>query len=458
MGSIKEKYLNEIYDKYKESRPLSYKFYLEASKVMPGGDTRTATYFKPYPHFISKGHGAYMTDVDGNMLLDFQNNYTSLIHGHGHKETVEAVKNQIEIGSAFTSPLKLQTELAGIITDRFPGIDLVRFTNSGTEANMHVLRIARAFTGNAKVVKTEGGYHGTTDVFEASVDPNIKKAGSLSNIKIIPESRGVSKNALKDVLVTPFNDVERTEKVLRDNYEDIACIIIEPIMGSAGQITPTPKYLDFLKRITKELNILLVFDEVVTGRLACGGAQEFYGITPDLTSLGKIIGGGMPIGAFGGRREIMEMYDPRQKKMYHSGTFNGNAISMAAGIATLKSYNQNAVNYVNSLGKLFKEGVLNIYSKLGLNMQISGEGSIYNILFTNKPVYNYRHVASSHEDLNKILFISLLTKGVFNAERGMFCMSTAMDKNDVNFGLWKIKDALAEMLPLINKEAPELLK
>ncbi|MDD2217976.1 MAG: aminotransferase class III-fold pyridoxal phosphate-dependent enzyme [Eubacteriales bacterium] len=290
---------------------------------MPGGDTRTATYFEPYPHYILKGEGAYMTDVDGNKLLDFQNNYTSLIHGHGHKETVEAVKKQIEVGSAYTSPFELQTRLAKIITDRFSGIELVRFTNSGTEANMHLLRVARAFTGKSKIIKTEGGYHGTTDVFEASVDPNIKKAGPLDNIKIIPESRGVSVNALKDVLVTPFNDVARTKKVIKENHEDIACIIIEPIMGSAGQITPTMEYLIFLREITKEYNILLVFDEVVTGRLALGGAQEFYGITPDLTSLGKIIGGGMQIGAFGGRRDIMEMYDPKQKKCTIQGLLTG---------------------------------------------------------------------------------------------------------------------------------------
>lgn len=321
---------------------------------------------------------------------------------------------------------------------------------------MHALRIARAYTGKAKIIKTEGGYHGTTDVFEASVDPNIKKAGTLDQIKVIPESRGVSANALKDVIVTPFNDIQRTRKVIEENHQDVACMIIEPVMGSAGQITPDMEYLRFLREITEEYNIVLIFDEVVTGRLSTGGAQKFYGITPDITTLGKIIGGGTPVGAFGGKREIMDMYDPRQKKMYHSGTFNGNAVTMAAGLAAMEAYDASAVDYVNSLGTFFKEGVKAIFGRLGLDMRISGVGSIYNILFTNKDVKNYRDVAAAHEELNKILYLDLLVRGVFDAERGMFCMSTAMSRADVEFGLLTLEEALKDMLPVIADEAPEL--
>ena len=453
-----ERYFITIKEKYAASRPNSFKLHKEAVKFMPGGDTRTATFFLPFPNFIVRGEGAYMHDADGNKLLDFQNNYTSLIHGHGHKPTVEAVQEQIALGSAYTAPFEKQIELSRLLTERFPSIDLIRYTNSGTEANMHALRIARAYTGKAKIIKTEGGYHGTTDVFEASVDPNIRKAGTLDDIKVIPESRGVSANALKDVLVVPFNDVERTRKVIEDNHEEVACIIIEPIMGSAGQITPDIEYLRFLRKITEEYNIVLIFDEVVTGRLSLGGAQKFYGVTPDITSLGKIIGGGTPVGAFGGKREIMEMYDPRQKKLYHSGTFNGNAVTMAAGLATMSAYDQDAVDYINNLGKRFKKGVVDIYGRLGLNMQVSGEGSIYNILFTDKKVKNYRDVAAAHEDLNKVLYLDLLTRGVFDAERGMFSMSTAMTEADIDFGLETLESALRDMLPVIAAEAPELLR
>lgn len=457
---MKEKtleYFESVKKIYADARPNSRRLHTEACKYMPGGDTRTATFFLPFPNFIKYGDGAYMYDEDGFKLLDFQNNYTSLIHGHAHPETVEAVREQIAKGSAYTAPFEKQIELSAILTQRFPSVDMIRYTNSGTEANMHALRIARAYTGKAKIIKTEGGYHGTTDVFEASVDPNIKKAGTLDQIKVIPESRGVSENALKDVLVVPFNDIERTRKMIEEHHRETACIIIEPIMGSAGQITPDLEYLKFLREITAQYHIVLIFDEVVTGRLSLGGAQKFYGVTPDLTTMGKIIGGGTPVGAFGGKQEIMQMYDPREKKMYHSGTFNGNAVTMAAGFATMKAYNQEAVDYVNGLGTLFKEGVLKIYDKLGLNMKISGTGSIYNILFTDKEVKNYRDVASAHEELNKVLYMSLLTKGVFDAERGMFCMSTAMTKEDIRFGLDTLETSLREMLPAIAEEAQELI-
>lgn len=457
---MKEKtleYFESVKKIYADARPNSRRLHTEACKYMPGGDTRTATFFLPFPNFIKYGDGAYMYDEDGFKLLDFQNNYTSLIHGHAHPETVEAVREQIAKGSAYTAPFEKQIELSAILTQRFPSVDMIRYTNSGTEANMHALRIARAYTGKAKIIKTEGGYHGTTDVFEASVDPNIKKAGTLEQIKVIPESRGVSENALKDVLVVPFNDIERTRKMIEEHHRETACIIIEPIMGSAGQITPDLEYLKFLREITEQYHIVLIFDEVVTGRLSLGGAQKFYGVTPDLTTMGKIIGGGTPVGAFGGKQEIMQMYDPREKKMYHSGTFNGNAVTMAAGLATMKAYNQEAVDYVNALGTLFKEGVLKIYDKLGLNMKISGAGSIYNILFTDKEVKNYRDVASAHEELNKVLYMSLLTKGVFDAERGMFCMSTAMTKEDIRFGLDTLETSLREMLPAIAEEAQELI-
>ena len=449
--------MEELKAEYAKTRPNSRSLHEEACRFMPGGDTRTATYFDPYPNFIASGKGAYMEDADGHRLLDFQNNYTSLIHGHGHEPTVWTVQGQIAKGSAYTAPFELQIMLSQLLVERFPSVDLVRFCNSGTEANMHALRAARAFTGRAKIIKTEGGYHGTTDVFEASVDPNIKKAGTLDRIKVIPESRGVSANALKDVLVVPFNDIERTKAVIEDNHDDVACLIIEPVMGSAGQIEPEIEYLKFLREITEKYGIVFIFDEVVTGRLSTGGAQLHYGITPDLTTMGKIIGGGTPIGAFGGREEIMKIYDPREKMMYHSGTFNGNAIGMAAGLATMKAYDEAAVDHVNSLGLMLKNGIKDVYAKLGLDMQVLGAGSIINTIFSNKPIRQYRDVAGSHEELNRMLFLSLLTKGVFNAERGMFCTSTPMTEEDIRFALSKIEEALSEMLPVIREVAPELV-
>jgi glutamate-1-semialdehyde 2,1-aminomutase len=453
-----DKLLAEEFEKYEKTRMKSRILYEKACNYMPGGDTRTATFFEPYPHFIVEGNGAYMTDADGNRMIDFQNNYTSLIHGHNHPPTVEAVRKQMELGSAYASPFEKQTELAEILVNRFPSIDLIRFCNSGTEATMHILRIARAYTGKTRIIKTEGGYHGSSDIFEASVDPDISKAGTLDAMKVIPDSRGVSPNSLEDVIVVPFNDIERTKIAIEENHQDVACMIIEPVMGSAGQITPTVEYLKALREMTREYGVLLVFDEVVTGRLSMGGAQKHYGVTPDLTALGKIIGGGTAIGAFGGRRDIMEIYDPRKKMMYHSGTFNGNALAMAAGIATLNCYTQKEVDYVNELGDYFKRGVMDAYDDLGLDMQVTGAGSIRNILFTAEKVTNYRDVARAHEEFNKLLFIMLLNRGVFDAPRGMFSMTTAMAREDVAAGIEAIAESLKLMMASIEEGAPELIK
>lgn len=456
--SVEQQFRENLLSQYKETRKKSLELHKEACRFLPGGDTRTVTYFDPFPHYIVRGDGAYLYDADGNQLIDFQNNYTSLIHGHNHKPTVEAIKKQVSLGTAYAAPFENQTKLAKLLTERVPSIDLIRFTNSGTEANMHVLRIARAYTKKSKIIKTEGGYHGTTDVFEASVDPNLKKAGTLENIKVIPESKGVSKNALKDVLVVPFNDIKNTQIMIEKHHDDIACFIIEPVMASAGQIVPCKEYLEFLREITAHYGILLIFDEVVTFRLSTGGAQGLYDIHPDLTSLGKIIGGGTPIGAFGGKEEIMRMYDPKEKKMYHSGTFNGNALAMAAGIATMKAFDESSVNKINSIGRKFKNDLENIFLKLGLDLQVSGTGSLLNIIFSNKSIRNYRDVASSYEKLNELLFLSLLTKGIFNAPRGMFCMSTAMTLADIDKTIGKLEESLSEMLPVISEVAPELIK
>ena len=457
---MKEKsleYFEKIKARYAEARPRSAAMFADACKYLPGGDTRTATFYLPYASFMERGEGAYMYDIDGHRLLDCQGNYTSLIHGHAHPETVAAVQEQIAKGSAYAAPFELQWKLGQLLVERYPALDMVRFCNSGTEATMHAVRAARAFTGKDKVIKTEGGYHGTTDIFEASVDPELSETGPLDNINVIPESRGVSKNALKDVLVVPFNDIERTRRVVEEHADEVACLIIEPVMGSAGQITPDIEWLRALREMTAEHGVLLIFDEVVTGRLSTGGAHKYYGIMPDLISLGKIIGGGIPVGAFGGRRDIMEIYDPRLKQMYHSGTFNGNAITMAAGYATMKAYDEDAVNYVNYLGTRFRGGLLTAYRDLGINMQVSGVGSIYNTLFTAKEVRNYRDVATAHEELNKILFLDLVTRGVFDAERGMFAMNTAMTEADVDFCIETVRSSLKDMLPIIAIEAPELV-
>jgi glutamate-1-semialdehyde 2,1-aminomutase len=448
---------NKLTEEYASRTKSSKVLHEKAKSFLPGGDTRTITYFKPYPSYIEKGKGSRIWDADGNEIIDFQNNYTSLIHGHAHEGIAEAVREQIGKGSVFSSPLKQQTELAEIICNRVSSVDKLRLTNSGTEATMHTVRAARAFTGRTKIVKIEGGYHGSTDIFEASVEPDIDKAGTLENPKSIADSKGVPQEIMDQVIIVPFNNIEVAKRLIELNHKDIAAFIIEPILGSAGMLEPDKEYLKFIREITKHYGIVLIFDEVVSFRLSTGGAQKYNGIKPDMTAFGKIIGGGMPIGAFGGKEVIMKMYDPTAKTMYHSGTFNGNAISMVAGIAALKNYGETQVNHVNKLGELFRSECNKAFKEVGLDIWVNGIGSLNNIIFSNSKITEYRGIARSHEEFNVLLGLSLINKGVFMAPRGMFCTSTPMEDKDVITAVKAIKESLLGIYPAIKEDARDLI-
>ncbi len=438
MDTKEKELITALEFEFSKKRNNSKKLYEEACKYLPGGDTRTNTYFTPFPHYIERGEGAYIYDVDGNKLLDMQNNFTSLIHGHSHGPTVKAICEQASAGIAYSSPLEKQMELAKILTKRFPGIDLVRFTNSGTEAIINAMKIARAFTRRQKVIIAEGAYHGTSEIFETG--------------------KGASLNAAKDLLKVQFNDIDDTIKVIEENKQDIACVIIEPVLASAGQIVADKNYLKAVRDITNKYSILLIFFFFLTGRLSYGWAQELYGIIPDLTALGKIIGGGIPIGAFGGREDIMNMYIPKDNIMIHSGTFNGNAISMAAGVAAMTDYDHNKVNYINDLGEKFKKDIEKLSNNLGIKIQINGLGSVYSILFSEAPIKKYKDLKNNKENMNKLLFKELINKGVYLSSKGMLSISTAMNESDISYAISKIEDSLIEMLPIIKDVSPELIE
>ena len=307
-----------VIDRYADRTPGSAALLDRAARVLPGGSTRTTTFSEPYPPYIVSGAGATLTDVDGNTYLDFLGNYTSLILGHAHPAVVAAVEAQLRRGSAFAAPTELEIELAEEIVARVPSIERVRFTNSGTEATMFALRLARAHTGRDVVARFAGAYHGTHD---------LAMAGSL----------GVPARLGELVIDLPFNDMTAVERALAGQEREVAAIIVEPIQGVAGMVPADPGFLADLRAYTRRHGMLLVFDEVITFRVGPGGAQGVYGIEPDLTALGKIIGGGHPVGAFGGSAEIMDRLDARRPDaLVHGGTFNGNPITMAAGLATLR--------------------------------------------------------------------------------------------------------------------------
>lgn len=306
-----------------------------ACQYLPGGSTRSATDTHPYPIYMDGGKGCILTDVDGNEYIDFMNNYTALILGHAHPKVKQAISEQMQKGILLGAPSQNQYELGQLICERVDSVDRVRFCNTGTEAVMYVLRAARAVTGKRKVVKMEGGFHGTTEQVEISVSPDLALAGRAERPISLPDTQGITQGVLQDVLVVPYNNIDATKKIINENRKEIAAVIVEPVMGYAGMIPAEKEFLEFLRKITVQNNIILVFDEIITFRLAPGGAQEIYGVKPDLTTFGKIIGGGLPIGAFGGRGDIMDIFSPkRENPMHHSGTFNGNALtSMGLGIA-----------------------------------------------------------------------------------------------------------------------------
>lgn len=424
-----EKLLKKCLADYRRRTPGSRKIHALASKFLPGGNTRSVVYFRPYPLVVARAKGCWLYDVDGNRYLDFVNNYTSSVHGHAHPRIVAAVKKQLERGWTCAAVMEPQHRLAEMICRRFKSMEKVRFCNSGTEATMMAIRAARAYTGRNKILKMEGGYHGSHPEAEISARPRPELAGSMERPLSLPDGPGIPKGVAKEVLVAPFNNEEVAGKIIRQHRRELAAVIVEPMLGIAGQIPPKDGYLQFLREITEQNDVLLIFDEVMTARLAVGGAQEFFRVTPDLTALGKMIGGDLPSGAFGGREEIMELFSPERKEfIHHAGTFNGNALAMVAGMETLRMLNASAINRINSMGESLAEGLEKIFAEAGITAQVTGAGSLRHIHFTAEEVVDYRSAMTSNETAAKVLFFSLLTQGVFISPRGMFCISTPMDR------------------------------
>ena len=306
--------IETLVNDYKAKTSRSRQMYEEALQVMPGGNSRTTTFFDPYPFYITRGAGARIWDADGTERLDFNGNYTSLILGHAHASVVEAVTEQATRGMSFPGPSEHEVKLAESLTKRIPSMEAVRFVNSGTEATMNAVRAARAFTGRSKIAKFEGAYHGTHDWVLVSVSPDPAKSGSRKRPKPVAYSAGVPDTVLKHTVVLPWNNADACAKILERQGKDIAALIVDPLMANAGLLVPQLGFLERLREVTDRLGIVLIFDEVISFRVSEGGAQERFGILPDLTTLGKIIGGGLAVGAFGGRAEVMNAYDPRGGK------------------------------------------------------------------------------------------------------------------------------------------------
>lgn len=415
---------------------------------MPGGTTRTTTYFDPYPLYIARGEGCRIWDVDGIERLDLIGNYTAMILGHAHPRVVEAIRKQAAQGTGFAAANPLEVQLAALLCERVPSLDMVRFCNSGTEATMFAMRLARAFTGRPKIARVEGGYHGTHDYAEVSTHPEVGDAGAPEAPTAQPDSIGTPDWALEHTVVLPFNNPDAAEAIIRREGGQLAAVILEPIIGAGGVIAATVDYLERIRSVTRELAILLIFDEVISLRLAPGGAQQLYGVTPDLTTLGKIIGGGLPVAAFGGRADVMELLDPRrQPNLAQGGTYNGNPLGMAAGLATMTELTPHVYEELNRTGARVCEQLSEVFASHGVRAQVNGAGSLFAIHFTDRPVVDYRTKASSNKKMTRDFFLGLVNHGVLMAPRAMGALSTPMIEHDIQQFIDAVDAVVAELRP-----------
>ena len=449
----------EILTRYRQRTKASRAAHQEAVKVLPAGDTRASTLYHPYPTYMVRGEGVWLYDDDGNRYLDLLNNYTSLIHGHAQPQMVEEAADQLTRGSVFGSAAGPQLELAQLLCERIASIDQLRFTNSGTEATMMMMRTARAVTGKDVIVKIDGGYHGSHDFANVNVSADIASDGQPQPQV---EGRGVPGAVVDATLVAPFNDLDAMEKLLRRHGSRIAGIIVEPLPNSGGMVPPDPGYLRGLRALADAHDVLLLFDEVVSLRLSRGGQQELAGVRPDLTALGKIIGGGFPVGAFGGKKALMDLYNPASGDdfLQHSGTFNGNNITMTAGLAAMRELDQAAIDRINSLGEALNAGIQGIFQSRGIRAQCLGYGSLQQIQWTDAPVKNLGDAQRASQDLGKLpqLFhLELLNRGVYCSTRGMFCIATPAGGADIDLALAAIDGAMDALHPYISQVAPRLL-
>lgn len=384
----------------------SRKMYEKAKTLIPGGVSSPVRAIKPYPFYTASANGSRIKDLDGNEYIDYCLAYGPAILGHNHPVIKEAIKQQLDKGWLYGTPTELEVSLAEKVAGYYPSIDMLRFVSTGTEATMSALRLARGFTRRNKFIKIEGGFHGAHDAV-------LVKAGSGATSLGEPDSLGIPADFTKYTLQAPYNDIETMTSLVEKNRDDLAAVIIEPVLGNIGPVLPLPGYLKELRKLTKENDVLLIFDEVITGfRLAMGGAQEYFGVVPDMTTLGKIVGGGLPIGVFGGKREIMEMIAP-SGPVYQAGTFSGSPCSVAAGIAMLDYLKENNIHAkLNSAGDYIRAVLSETIEDEGLDYSVCGIASMFKIFFGKEP-HNYQEALKCDKEGYLAFFHRMLASGVF---------------------------------------------
>jgi glutamate-1-semialdehyde 2,1-aminomutase len=420
---------------YRDPRSVSAQTHQRAVRVLPGGNTRTTVYRHPWPPYAARGKGALIVDAEGQGRIDFLNNYTSLIHGHADPDVVSAVVDQMELGSSFGMPTAHEVDLAALLVDRVPSVEQVRFTNSGTEAVMVAIQAARAFTGRPFIAKFEGSYHGFYDF--AAVGTAMSKNGPHDvRPTPVPQAHGTPDGVTENVVVLRYNDLAGLEQVIDEQKDRLAAVLIDLMPWRMGLIAADEAFVRGLREMTAAHGILLIVDEIITLRVSPGGMQSRYGLEPELTTMGKVIGGGFPVGAVGGRAEVMAVFDPSNgaPKVPHGGTFNANPITMVAGLATMRKLTPETYDRLNSLGDVLREGLAEGMAQAGFAGHVTGSGSLFGIGFGEEPPGEYREWIGTDRERGQRarIYETLLSRGAIVAPHLVGCLSTAVTRGDID--------------------------
>lgn len=431
---------------YRAAEARSAQLNARARKVLPGGNTRTTLYETPYPIYAARGQGAVITDVEGDERLDFINNYTSLIHGHADPDINAAVIAQLPNGVAYAMPTEHEVALAELLAERIPAIDQVRFTNSGTEGVMMAIKAARAYTGRPKVARFEGSYHGSYDFAEVGYY-SLPDQWTGGDPVALATTAGTPQGVLDNVVVLPYNDTAAVERIIEREKDQLAAVLIDPMPSRFGLIQARVPFLQRLRELTSACGIVLIFDEVISLRVGYHGMQGLLGVTPDLMSMGKIIGGGFPVGAVGGKAEIMAVFDPSQgPRAPHGGTFNANPITMIAGLVAMQKLPEEEFARLDRLGETLREALAETMDGARVPGQVTGAGSLFNIHLHQRPLTDYRSAVETPAERARrgALHRALVANGVVMSPTLFGCLSTPMSEREVGVFVEAFAAALRE--------------
>ena len=419
-----------VEEEYRRSTPHSADAFRRAAPLT-AGPAKGAYFFQPYPLTMARAQGCTLEDIDGRRYLDFANHHSTQILGHNHPKVMEAVRAQLEQGIALGAPTGIETDMAAEMCRRVATLDRIRFVNSGTEATLHSIRLARGFSRKSRIAKFEGGYHGSHDAVEVSVAPPLDRAGPIQAPHSVPGAGGISPHAAGEVLVLPYNDEAAVARLLEEHAGELACVIFDP---KAGLLPVRPEFARAVREITRRHGVLLIFDEIVGFRVGRGGLQEQFGIDPDLTCFGKIVGGGFPVGAFGGRADIMDLLDSSRGPtgFFQSGSFSAHPVTMAAGLATLRELTPAAFAHLNRLADRLTTGLNDLFARRGFPALAVNAGSVFSIYFIEGKLETYRDLARADRALSHQVFLALLQEGYFlNHTLTMCALSLPMEDRHI---------------------------